>query len=260
MTILHLLCFLAGMGLMFLIMKYIYPNWQYVYSWMFNLRRNERLGGVCACDLELDRKGYSLGYCYNKRTALWVSYVLSKTSTTIDKDRAVSFLLDPDIPEKHRVRPEDYEHSGYDKGHLAPSSGIDYSRKSNDETFYMSNIALQHPHLNRYAWKSLEQKIQKWVKTKGKLFVVAGPVFKKRNKRVNGVAVPSFFYKVLYQSREQQAIAFLFPNEEVKTASLWEHAMSVQDLEKIIGYTFFQKLSNRKRRSKMYVDLEWWQA
>ena len=226
---------------------------------MFNLRRNERLGNVCDTDLILDKKGFSVGYSFDKRTALWVSYVLSKTSTSIDKDRGTRYFPDTEIPEKYRVVPDDYTKSGYDKGHLAPSSAIDYSRKSNDETFMMSNIALQHPQLNRSAWRSLEQKVQDWVRTKGKLFVVTGPVFKQRNRRINGIAVPSYFYKVLYQPKEEQAIAFLFPNAAVPSDEMWEHSMTVHELEEETGLLFFKKLSKRKRRCKLYVDLEWWQ-
>lgn len=253
-----ILSFLLGMGFMYLNMRFIFPNWRGVYSWMFNLRRNERLGDVCETDLVLDKKGFNVGYCFNKKTALWVSYVLSKTSTTINKERGDNYFPDPEVPEKYRVEPSDYTHSGYDKGHLAPSSAIDYSRKSNDETFMMSNVAPQHPQLNRNAWRALEQKIQTWVRTKGKLFVVTGPVFKQRNRRINGIAVPSYFYKVLYQPKEEQAIAFLFPNAAIPSDEIWEYAMTVSELEEKTGFAFFKKLSKRKRRCKLYVDLEWW--
>lgn len=255
-----LLTFLAGMGFMYVNMRFIFPNWRGVYSWMFNLRRNERLGDVCETDMILDRKGFSIGYCFDKKTALWVSYVLSKTSTSINKERSGSYTIDPDVPEKHRVEPSDYTNSGYDKGHLAPSSAIDYSRKSNDETFYMTNVALQHPKLNRNAWKTLEQKIQIWVREKGKVFVVTGPVFQQRNRRINGIAIPKSFYKVVYHPKEDQAIAFLLPNEDVPSRDLWEYAMTVSELEEKTQLQFLQKLSKHKRRCKLYVDLEWWQG
>lgn len=262
-----LIAFVFGMMVQHYIYTKIWPYRHKIYAWIFHLRRNEYTGAPCETDLQLDRKGYSIGYSFDKRAALWASYVLSRASTRIDKDRAGGFDPDEDIPAAHRVHPNDFTNTGYDKGHLAPSSAIDFSRESNDETFLMSNVVLQHPRLNRQAWRSLEGKIQDWVSKIGKVYIVTGPLYndlfgvsnEQLNKRVNDISVPTAFYKVIYSEKEDKCIAFLMPNDAVKSADLWSYALSIESLEHKTGYTFFTSLGRRKQRHKKQFNLSWWE-
>ncbi len=144
------------------------------------------------------------------------------------------------------------------KAILPLSSAIDYSVKSNNETFAMSNIALQHPKLNRQAWGSLEGVIRGWTHTKGKLAVVTGPLYGKRPTRINDIPVPSSFYKVVYSFRHKSFIGFIIPNKDIRASDLWNYAMSVEEAERETGYKFFKKLGKKKQKNKKTLDLSWW--
>ena len=257
---LTVIAFTAGIVVYWAWNKYVWPNRHAAYTWVFAFRRNDRLGEPCPSDLLLKRKGYTLGYSYNHRSALWVSYIISQISVKINKDRAGSFKADMDIPEKWRTTPDDFKNTGFDKGHLAPSGSIDYSRKSNDETFLLSNVTLQHAQLNRRAWRSLENNSRNWTVDKGRLYVVTGPLFNKRPERINNIAVPSSFYKVVYSFKHVQAIAFLFPNDTVNAKDMWEYVMTVQELEEKTGHHFLSRLGWHKRRCKKRLDLNFWQT
>jgi endonuclease G len=185
--------------------------------------------------------------------------VISDDSVGVDIGRHSSFYPDRDIPEEYRTQPEDYLNTGYDKGHQAPSAAIDFSKNANRETFALSNVTLQEPKLNRQAWGKLEDLERDWTKTKGKLYVVTGPLYSSRPKKVNGIPVPSKFYKVIYSFDADKAIGFIFPNDPVANKNLWRYAMSVQEVEEKTGLKFFSKFSEKKQKKlKETVDKNWW--
>jgi endonuclease G len=250
---------IAGGIVQYVISSHIWPNRHKVYTWTFAFRDHKKLGIPGETDLVLDRDGYSLGYSYQYKCALWVSYIVSKHSIGVDLDRGEIFYPDPDIPSPHRVSPDDFKNTGYDKGHLAPSSSIDFSRRSNDQTFAMSNIALQDPKLNRQAWGSLEGLIRDWTVTKGKLLITVGPLYNQRPRRINDIPLPNGFYQVIYSFKHKRAIGFILPNEDVKASQLWNYAKTVKDVEKETGYTFFKKMDkNLQKKVKAELDISWW--
>lgn len=250
---------IAGAGAQYVFSTHLWPNRHKTYTWVFTFRNHKKLGEPCESDLVLDRDGYSLGYSYERKCALWVSYIISKGSIGIDVERSDDFDADPDVPEEYRVQPDDFRNSGYDKGHLAPSATIDFSRRSNEQTFVMSNVALQNPQLNRQAWGSLERIIRGWTHTKGKLLVITGPLYDENPELVNDIPVPKSFYKVVYSFKHQQAIGFIFPNEATRASKLWDYAMSVKDVETETGYNFFDKLGDDGQKIKAELELSWWE-
>jgi len=251
---------IIGASLHYIFSVHLWPNRHQVYTWIFALRNHKKLGEPCQTDLVLNRDGYSLGYSFNQRCALWVSYIISKNSIGVDVERGDGFYADPDIPEEYRVAPEDFRNTGFDKGHLAPSASIDFSRRSNDQTFAMSNIALQDPKLNRQAWGSLEGIIRDWTLSKGKLAITTGPIYNKRPEKIKQIPIPKSFYKIIYSFQHQKAIGFILPNQEVKANQLWNHVKSIAEIEQTTGYTFFNKLSDNKQQIlKAEIDLAWWQ-
>ena len=250
---------IAGATVQHVIAKYIWPNRHKTYNWIFTFRDHKKLGIPCKTDLILDRDGYSFGYSFEYKCSLWVSYIISEHSIGVDVERSDDFYADPDIPEKYRVQPDDFRNTGYDKGHLAPSASIDFSRKSNEQTFAMPNIALQHPRLNRQVWGSLEGLIREWTETSGKLAIITGPLFAKKPKLINDMPLPKGFYKIVYAFKHERAIGFIFPNEGIRASRLWDFVMSVKEIERETGYTFFPKLSEAKQeRIKAERDVAWW--
>ncbi|MDM8557309.1 DNA/RNA non-specific endonuclease [Candidatus Parabeggiatoa sp. HSG14] len=248
---------IAGGAVQYVVSTHLWPNRHKLYTWIYTFRDHRKFGDPCKTDLVLDRDGYSVGYSYKYKTALWASYILSEGSIGVDVERGDCFYADPDIPEKYRVEPDDFRNTGYDKGHLAPSASIDFSRASNQQTFAMSNIVLQQPKLNRQAWGSLERIIRDWTKTKGKLMVITGPIYAKRSELINDIPVPKSFYKIVYSFKHGCCIGFIFPNEPLRASQVWDHAMSVESIEKETDYTFFKKLGKAKK-CKAELDIAWW--
>jgi endonuclease G len=243
-------------------MKYVWPRRHDSYSWIYRHRPHRYVGRVAPVDLELHRDGYSLGYSFKHKCALWASFIVSEGSVGIDVDRGERFFADPDIPEKYRATPNDYDKTGFDKGHLAPSASIDFSRRSNDQTFAMSNVAPQDPELNRQAWGRLEGLIREWTKHKGKLAVVVGPVFGETNKRMNDIAIPKAFFQAVYSYQHDKAIGFFFQNKDTPTSKLWDCAMSIKELEDKTEYKILQKagwVSKPSDKARTKVDIKWWQ-
>jgi len=258
--IVAIIAFIAGIACEYVFMTYLWPNRQQTYTWIYALRNPKKPGEPCKTDLVLDRKGYSLGYSYKHKAPLWVAYIISSGSIGIEMGRYGSFYPDRDIPEEYRVKLEDYLNIGYDKGHMAPSATIDFSKTANQETFTLSNVVMQEASLNRQAWGKLEDFERSWTKTKGKLYVVTGPLFPSKPQKINGISIPAKFYKVIYAYNAAKAIGFIFPNKPVSNEEVWKYAMSVQDVEKETGLTFFSKFNTKtQKKLKETVDLAWWQ-
>ncbi len=256
-----ILAFIAGAAFEYWLLTDIWPNRHLTYTWVYTLRNHRKPGAPCETDQVLDRQGYSLGYSYQYTSALWVSYILSSGSVSVNIGRHGSFYADTDIPEKYRVQPEQHLNIGYDKGHLAPSASIDFSKTANRETFALSNVVPQNPKLNRQAWEKLESLERKWAKTNGKLYVVTGPIYSSSPKKVNGIPIPSKFYKVIYAYKTGETIGFIMPNAPIPDRYMWKYAMSVKEVEEQTRLIFFSNFSKKKQQTlKEHIDLEGWKG
>ena len=92
-----------------------------------------------------------------------------------------------------------------------------------------------------------------WVRQRGTLTIVTGPVFAVQGDRVSyrvvgadHVAVPTHFYKIVLDSDGAggvQALAFLVPNARPGAgAKLADFLVSVDDIEAATGLDFFSEL------------------
>jgi len=70
----------------------------------------------------------------------------------------------------------DYDHSGYDEGHLADSKDFAYDCSAQEATFRFYNCLPQTPNLNRGIWKHWETTIRQESQDDS-LLVIAGGVF-----------------------------------------------------------------------------------
>lgn len=195
---------------------------------------------------------HSLALSYNRDagTANWVSWEL-RSYWLGDVERQDNFRPDARLPEGwYRVRPKDYQNSGFDRGHLVPSADRTRTESDNSATFEMTNVVPQHPGLNRGVWRSLEAHCRQLAEEKGQtLFVVAG-VLGERGRIADGrVVVPGWLWKTwvsIHLTKEAllvDAVAVLIPNEEMPDDVGWEdYRLSVDDLEELTGYDFFDRL------------------
>lgn len=256
--VLIVVAYFAGAMMHFLFSSYLIPYRHLIYVWIYAFRNHKKYGIPCDTDLTLNRRGYSIGYSFERKCALWVSYIISRGSIGVDVERINEFSADSDIPRAHRIDPKDYTNSGYDKGHLAPSATIDFSRRSNNETFLMSNIALQDPKLNRYAWNQLEGLVRAWAHSKGKLYVVTGPLYSQRPRYVKGMPIPKSFYKMIYSIHHKKAIGFIMPNKPISSDAVWNYAVPVKEIESQTKYRFLSRGVRKAKKIKSEINLEWW--
>ena len=204
-------------------------------------------GTPAQSDQILCRTGYALGYNYSRKTADWVAYRLTPAiHNDGNVERQNDFRADPDLPALYQTTPADYVEPVFDQGHLANSESLDDTLAMNSETFLMSNMTPQLPGLNSAGWKGLENRERKWTDTRGELFIYAGPLFEGGLPSFigNSVPVPTHFWKVIYDSQAQEAIAFIFPHRRVLTSELSALLVSVNEVEIRSGLNFFTPLAD----------------
>lgn len=201
---------------------------------------------------------YILNYQEDYEQAAWVVHRIPPNARSGKAKRAREFKPDPLVSTGSAV-PQDYVRSGYDRGHLAPAGDFKYDQMLTYETFYMSNMSPQKPELNQGIWNDMEIKIRDWAADRGGLIAVTGPVLKPGLEsigRANKVAVPAQYFKIVYDDKKQEAIAFLMSNEG-HYELLSSFVVSIDEIEKLTGYDFFAKLPDaleKRIESQRNVD------
>lgn len=133
---------------------------------------------------------------------LWVQYELTREELDGPAERTDDFRADHSIPHGARAELGDYRGSGLDRGHLAPAGDMRRSLRVMSDSFLLSNISPQvGVGFNQAVWAELEDAVRGWVRQRGELTVITGPIFAVRNDTVsyrvigeNHVAVPTHFY------------------------------------------------------------------
>ena len=210
------------------------------------------------------KNAYTLSYNKNKGTANWVSWHLS-TAWQGDTPRQNNFSPDPDLPQDwYEVTPSDYSRSGFDRGHLCPSSDRDATIEENQETFFMTNMTPQAPDHNQNIWKNLEEYERLLTEQGNEVYIIAGTIgeggigtggFAKTIGKKDNITVPAFLWKiivvlpigqndVLRISENTRIIAVNIPNENSVGGNSWKnYRVSVDELERLTGYDFLSNIS-----------------
>ncbi len=201
-------------------------------------------------------RNYSLLYDINERLAYWVAYPMH-SSYTGSVSRTNAWQYDPLIPQAYQpYLIYSYPDSNLDRGHQLASADRNYSNAGNQTTFYFSNMTPQNSTLNQGIWANLEAKVRNiWMPACDTLYVVTGAMITTTtDKEVvyvtdradNACALPKYYFKALAQKRGDSyyTIAFKMNNEAIKSSSdFTPYQLSVAELEKETGFTFFPALS-----------------
>jgi endonuclease G len=116
----------------------------------------------------------------DKNVPRFVSYMLSaadiqETPVEVNRDNS-SFTKDPELG-SGAVTASDYDKTGFDRGHMKPAEDSP-TQEAMDESHLMSNIAPQHPNLNRQTWRTLEAAVNDMVATSGgKAYIMTGNLY-----------------------------------------------------------------------------------
>jgi endonuclease G, mitochondrial len=193
----------------------------------------------------LCRKGFLLAHDPEKKTPLWVAQHLTPDKVTGPAKRSNNFKADHDLEQGKRAELSDYKGSGFDRGHMAPAGDMVWDRQAMSESFFLSNMVPQVGEgMNRGIWKDLEEKVRKWARERGELFVYSGPIYDKVPRTIgrNKVAVPSYLYKVVLDPKQREALAVIMPNQKLKSEDMPKYLVPVREVEKKTGLDFFALL------------------
>lgn len=189
--------------------------------------------------------GFTLSYAEEFEQPWWVAYVLTPwEAVTKVIDRADDFRADSAVSTGSATL-SDYKGSGYDRGHMAPFADLSWSVESARDSFYLSNMSPQAGALNRYAWADLEAVVRTF-SLSGPICVVTGPVLTDgpyETIGANKVAVPNYYYKVIFSPYLNSAIAFVMANDRCE-GSLQSYAVTVDYVENLTGIDFFHLLED----------------
>nr|XP_020650576.1 endonuclease G, mitochondrial [Pogona vitticeps] len=213
------------------------------------------------------RSSYVLCYDPRARSALWVVEQLNAATVSGSSERAAcDFREDDSVHEYHRATNADYRASGFDRGHLAAAANHKDSQQAMRDTFYLSNIAPQNPHLNQNAWNNLEKYCRSLTKYNKNVYVCTGPLFLPRTETdgkmyvryqvigKNHVAVPTHFFKVLILEKpggEIELRSYVMPNSPVdEKIPLERFLVPVESIERASGLLFVPNILKRTSHLK----------
>ncbi|MBN2685868.1 MAG: DNA/RNA non-specific endonuclease [Pontiellaceae bacterium] len=194
----------------------------------------------------LANEGFIVGYSDERCNPLWVAYRIFDVPTLESDKRPGSFSTDRRT--QARVSDDDYNKTGYDRGHMAPNYGIAtrYGRDAQLQTFQMSNVIPQTPSINRYLWKDLEMRVaEKYGRFFSEVWVITGPVFEGEIETLaSGISIPTAYYKIMVDEREGKlrALAFLVPSDYRDFGRIKKCLVSIDEVEELTQLDFFPEL------------------
>lgn len=199
-------------------------------------------------DVILTYYGFVVNYNTEYLIPNWVAYELTSDEVDGDVPRATGFSMDPSYIDRQAMR-EDYSNTGWDKGHMAPSADMKWSKAAMTESFYLTNICPQNHELNGRDWHVLENRVRGWARQHGLVWVVCGPIVKEQRYGTigeQGVVVPDKFFKAILRQDEDgtyQTIAFVFDNDSTRQP-INDVMITVDSLEALTGYDLFANLDD----------------
>lgn len=219
---------------------------------------------VARVNQTLCRDGYVVGYSYLTKQPVWVAFELTGKSVSKRIKRKDKFRPDPAIPIRYQSELSDYKKSGYDRGHLASYASMDFDKESADQSFLLSNMSPQKAGLNRQGWAQLEKYVRFWAVSKGEIYEYTGSIYK--NKKIhktigeNKVAVPDFYFKVIYAPKQKESIAFVMPNSKVNRKDVAKYRVSIKDVENRTGLEFLTNIPKTEKDDLISSTSKMWRT
>lgn len=166
-------------------------------------------------------------------------------------DRHSGFRTDQDSLPESRPVDDDYQNSGFDRGHLAASANHLSSETANRATFSLINVAPQNPGLNRGAWKRLEALIRDVSKRPS--IIITVPLYlpdESGELRIQTIGsgrvwVPTHFGKAWLNHDQQGAVHvahWIIPNADIGNANLHDYRVTGDAFEAASGLDLWAPL------------------
>ena len=229
-------------------------------------------------------RNYTVCYSAEHHCPVWVAAPRHKMYES-GASRSEAYAKDPDIPADIQYHSKSTGGS-CNKGHMLGSAERLSSTATNKQVFYYSNIAPQYSstfNTGGGGWNTLEDWVDKQV-CSDTLYVVIGTYFEDYTDRRgfsdspkkisfgdrNDVTRPSMFYYILMRTKsgnsgkalsecsasEIKCAAFVRSHQTPKGTKVNEKdLMSVSDLEKLTGFTYFPNVPQAPKDS--YKASDW---
>ena len=144
------------------------------------------------------------------RTPVFVVQRLNaRTLAQSSVPRGSRFFADARLPESERASLDDYKHSGYSRGHMAPAGDM-RTVEGMAQSFSLANMVPQLAEHNGGPWARIEEDTRKYVmRAKGDVFVFTGPVYGPAATSIgaNAVRVPDHLFKLVFDATTGRAWA-----------------------------------------------------
>ena len=189
------------------------------------------------CSQIIDKTVFKVCYDYQLKGAKYVVYTVDGSTANASEQikKRPSFYAENNIPVKYRSYPEDYTHSGYDRGHLANHADFDYSANILYQTYSMSNIIPQVPEVNRDTWIKAEKYERSVAQSLGAVSVINGVDYSNNPERIgkHKIAVPTSFWKIIFNDSKNFKRCFKYDNvvPDVKFDKLKNHEVDCSMLK-----------------------------
>lgn len=187
------------------------------------------LRALCFADFAVLHSGHAKSPVYAAEHLTPASLVDAK-----DEVRTNKFYEEARLPRADRATLADYQHSGYDRGHLA-SAAQRTTPEAMAQSFSLANMTPQSPKLNRGAWsKSVEKATRTYVARGNEVYVLTGPLYSGEVGTIGPgrVWVPSALFKLVYDPIKRQAWAYVLENTD--SASV-KGTLTYSDFVKLTG-------------------------
>jgi endonuclease G len=155
--------------------------------------------------------------------------MMNKVINRIRQNMSISFKT---LNKEHKEK----RIPGIDRGHMCPAADNQCDQTLLDECFYFSNIAPQYHSLNAGDWKKLEIMTRELTMTNDSVFIWCGSVGS--SKKVNGLAIPTKCWKVIYVVKTNAYYAYIFLNNPDRPKGLDYWRVSINEVEKLTGFKF----------------------
>jgi endonuclease G len=220
-----------------------------LYISLFSFSQDNKYLPLTAKGVIVTHNYHILSYVEEYEGSEWVAYELTYPETKNNVDRREGEFFDDDSVKSGSALHKDYTNTGYDRGHLAPAGDMNFDLQAMLESFNMSNVLPQTPELNRKTWKYMEDDIRYYVMNhKTPLYIITGGIFSTNPKFIgvkNKVAVPEYFYKIIYDDTNKKMMTIVIPNDENPDKDFFYYVTSVTWVEFYTGIKFFPNMDDK---------------
>ena len=187
-------------------------------------------------DTIIDKEIYQSYFSDSLKEPLYVKYKLYQAGGNCSR---ATMKFKNDINTIHCAKQSDYNHSGYDEGHLADAADFSDDCTNEELTFRFYNALPQTPNLNRGIWKHWESFVRS-ESQRDSLEIICGGIFDlSRNRHTIGnqkIIVPTYCWKIIKNLRTKQIEhVLLFTNIDEAICK----EIKLEDLLKLTNYTVY---------------------